>query len=175
MASRSSGSPDAGVYLWYATFRQAASAAATMCAGVGKSGSPAPKPITGSPAACSAFALASTASVADSVMAAIWREILLGLTRMFARRLARSRSNSWEDTVTAGAIPQKDVNSPGAAAPTGHSGAVTTTPAITIPSGLLPRDGRFGSGPSKVRQEAIVDLLGAAPTYLGTSHRQPTV
>jgi phosphoserine aminotransferase len=26
-----------------------------------------------------------------------------------------------------------------------------------------------------VRQEAIVDLLGAAPTYLGTSHRQPTV
>ena len=58
---------------------------------------------------------------------------------------------------------------------TGHSGAVTSTPAITIPSDLLPRDGRFGSGPSKVRQEAIVDLLGAAPTYLGTSHRQPTV
>ena len=57
----------------------------------------------------------------------------------------------------------------------GHSGAVTSTPAITIPSDLLPRDGRFGSGPSKVRQEAIVDLLGAAPTYLGTSHRQPTV
>jgi phosphoserine aminotransferase len=52
---------------------------------------------------------------------------------------------------------------------------VTSTPAITIPSDLLPRDGRFGSGPSKVRQEAIVDLLGAAPTYLGTSHRQPTV
>jgi phosphoserine aminotransferase len=52
---------------------------------------------------------------------------------------------------------------------------VSFIPAIPIPSDLLPRDGRFGSGPSKVRQEAIVDLLGAAPTYLGTSHRQPTV
>ncbi|MEO8693099.1 MAG: phosphoserine transaminase [Acidimicrobiales bacterium] len=52
---------------------------------------------------------------------------------------------------------------------------MTSTPAITIPAGMLPRDGRFGCGPSKVRQEAIVDLLGAAPTYLGTSHRQPTV
>src|SRR5690348_3378707 len=40
-----------------------------MYSGVGKSGSPAPKPITGRPAALSAFALASTASVADSVMA----------------------------------------------------------------------------------------------------------
>ena len=40
-----------------------------MWAGVGKSGSPAPKPITGSPAAFSAFALASTARVADSAMA----------------------------------------------------------------------------------------------------------
>ena len=58
---------------------------------------------------------------------------------------------------------------------TGHSGAVTSTPAISIPSDLLPRDGRFGSGPSKVRQEAIIDLMSAAPTYLGTSHRQPTV
>src|SRR4029079_18250139 len=85
--------------------------------------------------------------------------------------------------VTAGAkrppaerkFAKRTFNSAGAAASTGHSGAVTSTPAITIPSGLLPRDGRFGSGPSKVRQEAIVDLLGAAPTYLGTSHRQPTV
>src|SRR5690606_19505164 len=40
-----------------------------MWAGVGKSGSPAPKPITGSPAAFRAFALASTARVADSAMA----------------------------------------------------------------------------------------------------------
>src|SRR5659263_736936 len=40
-----------------------------MYCGVGKSGSPAPKPITGRPAALSAFALASTARVADSAMA----------------------------------------------------------------------------------------------------------
>ena len=38
--------------------------------GVGKSGSPAPKPMTFSPAAFSALALASTARVADSAMAA---------------------------------------------------------------------------------------------------------
>src|SRR6516162_656810 len=50
-----------------------------MQSGVGKSGSPAPKPITGLPAALSALALASTASVADSVMA---------LTRSEMRRWA---------------------------------------------------------------------------------------
>src|SRR6185295_13682098 len=41
-----------------------------MLSGVGKSGSPAPNPITFSPLAFSALALASTASVADSAMAA---------------------------------------------------------------------------------------------------------
>jgi hypothetical protein len=46
-----------------------------MCAGVGKSGSPAPKPMTGSPAALSALALASTASVADSVIPATREEM----------------------------------------------------------------------------------------------------
>src|SRR5215207_10924650 len=40
-----------------------------MCSGVGKSGSPAPKPITGRPAAFRALALASTARVADSEIA----------------------------------------------------------------------------------------------------------
>src|SRR3954451_23142431 len=39
-----------------------------MESGVGKSGSPAPKPTTGRPAAFSAFAFASTASVADSAI-----------------------------------------------------------------------------------------------------------
>ena len=43
--------------------------------GVGKSGSPAPKPMTFSPAAFSALALASTASVADSLMAAMRAEM----------------------------------------------------------------------------------------------------
>ena len=49
-------------------------AASTTWAGVGKSGSPAPKPMTGSPAAFRALAWASTARVADSVMAATRRE-----------------------------------------------------------------------------------------------------
>ncbi|HWC37488.1 MAG TPA: phosphoserine transaminase [Acidimicrobiales bacterium] len=46
---------------------------------------------------------------------------------------------------------------------------------IRIPAHLLPADGRFGSGPSKVRQEAVVSLERAAPRYLGTSHRQSGV
>jgi phosphoserine aminotransferase len=46
---------------------------------------------------------------------------------------------------------------------------------ITIPPDLLPRDGRFGSGPSKVRPDAVAALQAAATTVLGTSHRQPTV
>src|SRR4051812_21145506 len=54
---------------------QAATAAATMASGVGKSGSPAPKPMTSRPAALSAFAFASTARVALSLIAAIRAEI----------------------------------------------------------------------------------------------------
>jgi len=50
-----------------------------------------------------------------------------------------------------------------------------STPDIDIPVELLPRDGRFGSGPSKVRPEAIEALAGTGTTYLGTSHRQGTV
>lgn len=47
--------------------------------------------------------------------------------------------------------------------------------AIEIPEELLPQDGRFGCGPSKVRPEALAALTAVAPTYLGTSHRQGTV
>jgi phosphoserine aminotransferase len=46
---------------------------------------------------------------------------------------------------------------------------------IAIPAELLPHDGRFGSGPSKVRPEAVEALAKSAPEYLGTSHRQATV
>ena len=46
---------------------------------------------------------------------------------------------------------------------------------IVIPPELRPEDGRFGSGPSKVRPEAVAALASAAASYLGTSHRQPTV
>jgi phosphoserine aminotransferase len=51
----------------------------------------------------------------------------------------------------------------------------TTIPDIRIPAELLPADGRFGSGPSKVRQESVDALAAAAPTLLGTSHRQKPV
>jgi phosphoserine aminotransferase len=46
---------------------------------------------------------------------------------------------------------------------------------ISIPADLLPGDGRFGSGPSKVRPEAVEALSAAAGDYLGTSHRQAAV
>ena len=48
-------------------------------------------------------------------------------------------------------------------------------PDITIPAGLMPGDGRFGSGPSKVRPEAVAALAAAGTSFLGTSHRQPAV
>lgn len=47
--------------------------------------------------------------------------------------------------------------------------------AIEIPRNLLPADGRFGCGPSKVRTEQLDALLAAGPTLLGTSHRQAPV
>ena len=46
---------------------------------------------------------------------------------------------------------------------------------IRIPSDLLPSDGRFGSGPTKIRPEALAGLVDAGATYMGTSHRRPTV
>ncbi len=48
-------------------------------------------------------------------------------------------------------------------------------PDIRIPDALLPSDGRFGCGPSKVRPESVAALAAEAHTYLGTSHRQATV
>jgi phosphoserine aminotransferase len=52
---------------------------------------------------------------------------------------------------------------------------VSDTPDIRIPAELLPSDGRFGSGPSKVRPAQVDALAAVATTYLGTSHRQKTV
>lgn len=45
---------------------------------------------------------------------------------------------------------------------------------LTIPADLKPRDGRFGSGPSKVRPEQLA-ALSAASDLFGTSHRQAPV
>jgi phosphoserine aminotransferase len=52
---------------------------------------------------------------------------------------------------------------------------MSSSPTFTIPSDLLPRDGRFGSGPSKIRPEQLTALMADSATYLGTSHRQATV
>jgi phosphoserine aminotransferase len=46
---------------------------------------------------------------------------------------------------------------------------------LVIPAHLLPADGRFGSGPSKVRREQVDALSARAKDFLGTSHRQTTV
>ncbi|WP_142111614.1 phosphoserine transaminase [Rarobacter incanus] len=46
---------------------------------------------------------------------------------------------------------------------------------LTIPSSILPLDGRFGSGPSKVRQDQVNALAAAGLTLLGTSHRKAPV
>mgnify|MGYP003334843686 FL=1 len=46
---------------------------------------------------------------------------------------------------------------------------------ITIPSHLLPADGRFGCGPSKVRPEQVLALAKANANILGSSHRQAPV
>jgi phosphoserine aminotransferase len=46
---------------------------------------------------------------------------------------------------------------------------------VKIPDELKPADGRFGSGPSRVRPEQLADLAGAGATLMGTSHRQAPV
>lgn len=46
---------------------------------------------------------------------------------------------------------------------------------LSIPESLKPEDGRFGSGPSKIRPEQIAALDAGATTLLGTSHRQAPV
>ena len=111
-----------------------------MCSGVGKSGSPAPKPMTLSPWALRALALASTASVAEGETAAIRAEIRWPVMALGAR---------WP---TPGGPVSVGV-SHGAMIP-----YVTDTPDIAIPADLLPSDGRFGCGPSKVRPEAVAAL-----------------
>ncbi len=49
------------------------------------------------------------------------------------------------------------------------------TDSLSIPASLLPADGRFGAGPSKVRPAQLEALAAANPGILGTSHRQAPV
>ena len=52
---------------------------------------------------------------------------------------------------------------------------MSTPENLQIPIDLLPRDGRFGAGPSKVRLEQLQSLAESGTSFLGTSHRQATV
>ena len=47
--------------------------------------------------------------------------------------------------------------------------------ALSIPAELLPADGRFGSGPSRVREAQMEALASRSRTVMGTSHRQAPV
>ena len=46
---------------------------------------------------------------------------------------------------------------------------------LVLPADLLPHDGRFGCGPSKVRPAQIEAITAGADSIIGTSHRQPAV
>ncbi|MGI8457739.1 MAG: phosphoserine transaminase [Propionibacteriaceae bacterium] len=48
-------------------------------------------------------------------------------------------------------------------------------PDLRIPTDLLPVDGRFGSGPSKIRADTLAVLTGSGAAVMGTSHRQAPV
>src|SRR6056297_2066330 len=142
-----------------------------MCAGVGKSGSPAPKPMTFSPAAFIDLALASTASVAEGWMAE-------------SRFDARFTVDHVTDPAVAGprgpcrSACGRRVVAPGQSfdGSTRHAGEVSATAAdIIIPDDLLPADGRFCCGPAKVRHEQVDAVVAGRDTILGTSHRKPTV
>ncbi len=57
----------------------------------------------------------------------------------------------------------------------GAATTMTRVSDIQIPANLLPTDGRFGCGPSKVRPEQLKALADSGSAYFGTSHRQKPV
>ncbi|WP_434810106.1 phosphoserine transaminase [Microbacterium sp. bgisy189] len=46
---------------------------------------------------------------------------------------------------------------------------------VTLPREILPTDGRFGCGPSKVRGDQLASLVGPGSVLMGTSHRQAPI
>src|SRR5450759_1526105 len=50
-----------------------------------------------------------------------------------------------------------------------------TSTVLQIPDELKPADGRFGSGPSRVRPEQLLNLADTGAKLMGTSHRQKPV
>ena len=49
------------------------------------------------------------------------------------------------------------------------------TDALQIPRDLLPADGRFGAGPSKIQTSHLDALAATGSSLMGTSHRQAPV
>ena len=47
--------------------------------------------------------------------------------------------------------------------------------ALQIPADLLPADGRFGAGPSKIQTSHLDALAATGSSLMGTSHRQAPV
>lgn len=52
---------------------------------------------------------------------------------------------------------------------------MTALPDIKLPAELIPSDGRFGSGPSKVLLASLNTLAATGASLMGTSHRRPAV
>src|SRR6478609_3801604 len=52
---------------------------------------------------------------------------------------------------------------------------MTDAPVLQIPADLLPADGRFGAGPSKVQTSHLDALAATGASLMGTSHRQAPV
>ena len=57
----------------------------------------------------------------------------------------------------------------------GVTNLVNMADQLTLPDNIKPGDGRFGSGPSKVRPEQLQALSTSAAALFGTSHRQAPV
>ena len=125
-----------------------------MWSGVGKSGSPAPKPMTGSPAALSALALASTASVADSAMAATRRDAAAAMHSRVAP--VRPASEPWTSRRRSVGRSARDAS--------GHADDARPSPDIVAsPPTCCPATAASAAGPSKVRPEAVDALAAGSP------------
>jgi len=59
--------------------------------------------------------------------------------------------------------------------PRRRAGKLRCVSTLVIPAQLRPKDGRFGSGPAKLRPEQLAALAASGASYLGTSHRQAPV
>jgi phosphoserine aminotransferase len=68
-------------------------------------------------------------------------------------------------------VPVFDREDPSLTPPANTAHAAT----LAIPQDIKPADGRFGSGPSKVRAEQLARLASDGAAVMGTSHRQEPV